>query len=255
MPERIIRRRPRDEEPEDDEDFKAKDEDEEEERPRRGVSRGVKSATSSTRRPARSRDKDDDDDAPKRPVRKGWGGARRVKEMGGDFPEGLGLDDEPVLVKFMEDEPFVSYRQHWIEREGKKSWTCLEDDCPLCDIGDRPQSKFCFNVLLLSEGEPVVKVWTVGSRVLTQLETFHKDKKTGPLGRLYWAISRTGKGTKASTSIIPVKERDLMDDWELEPLDDDVMEKYQKQGYTDEAVQVQTRKQLREIAKEVADEE
>lgn len=252
MPERIVRRpvRRRDEEPEDEEKFDAKDEDEEEERPRR-TARGVKGATGTTRRPRKD---EEDGDAP-RPVRKGWGGARRVKEMGGDFPEGLSLDDEPILVKFLEDEPFVSYRQHWIEREGKKSWTCLEDGCPLCDIGDRPQSKFCFNVLLLSEGEPVVKVWTVGSRVLTQLETFHKDKKTGPLGRLYWAISRTGKGTKASTSIQAVKERDLEDDWEMEPLDDDILAKYQEKGYTDETVQVQTRKQLRDIAKEVSDED
>jgi len=252
MPQRVVRRRRDDDDDGEGEDgFDPQDDDEGDEPPRRG-SRGVKGSTSSTRRPTRSRDEEE-----RRPVRKGWGGARRVKEMGGDFPEGLTLEaGEPVLVKFLEDEPFVSYRQHWIEREGKKSWTCLEDDCPLCDIGDRPQSKFCFNVLLLSEGEPVVKVWTVGSRVLSTLEAHHQDKKTGPLTKLYWEIKRTGKGTKSSTNLQGLKERDVEEDWEdVELLDDDVLEKYRKQCYTDETVQVQTRKQLKEIASEIADDD
>ena len=246
MPDRIIPRRPTRKPPEE-EEFDPKDDDGDE--PPRRVARGVKSATSSTRRPA------SDDDTKQRPVRKGWGGAHRVKEMSGDFPDNLALDDEPALIKFLEDGPFASYRQHWIEREGKKSWTCHEDGCPLCEIGDKPQGKYCFNVLLLSEGEPVLKVWTIGPRVLTQVETFHKDKKTGPLTRLYWAVSRTGKGNKASTSLIPVKERDLADDWEMDPLDDDILTKFEKQCFDEEAIPVQTRKQLKEIADEVADEE
>lgn len=253
MPERVVRRRPRDDDDGEGEDkFDPQDDDDGDEPPRR-ASRGVKGTTSSTRRPTKSRDEEET----RRPTRKGWGGAKRVKEMGGDFPEGLTLEEgEPVLVKFLEDEPFVSYRQHWIERAGKKSWTCLEDDCPLCDIGDRPQSKFCFNVLLLNEGEPVVKVWTVGSRVLSALEAHHQDKKTGPLTRLYWEIKRTGKGTKANTNLQALKERDVEEDWEdVELLDDDVLAKYMKQCYTDESVQVQTRKQLREIASEIADDD
>lgn len=249
MPRRI-ERRPRDDEPEEpEEEFQPEDEDEEDEKP----ARGVKSAA----RKARRDDDDDDDERPKRPtgVRKGWGGARRTKEMSSDFPEELKVMEEAALLKFLEDEPFASYRQHWIEREGKKSFTCLEDDCPLCDIGDRPAGRYAFNVLLLSEGEPVNKVWVVGNRLEGTLENYAKDKKTGPLTRLYWSISRTGKGSNTQYNIAPVKERDLPEDWDVEPLEDEVIAKYVKQCWDDSAVSVQTRKQLQAIADEVSDEE
>lgn len=252
MPRRI-ERRARDEEPEDDDEkFEPEeDEDEEDERP----ARGVKSAA----RKARRDDDDDDDDEDERPrstkaVRKGWGGAKRTKEMSSDFPEELKVGDEALLIKFLEDEPFASYRQHWIEREGKKSFTCLEDDCPLCDIGDRPQGRYAFNILLLSEGEPVNKVWVVGNRLEGTLENYAKDKKTGPLTRLYWSVSRTGKGSNTQYNVSPVKERDLGEDWDVEPLEDDILAKYEKQCWDDSAVSVQTRKQLQAIADEVSDE-
>jgi len=252
MPRRI-ERRPRDEEPEEEEEFTTTpdDEDEEEERP----SRGVKSAG----RKARRDDDDDDDDAPPpkstRAVRKGWGGAKRVKEQSSDFADELKISDEAVLIKFLEDEPFASYRQHWIEREGKKSFTCLEDDCPLCDIGDRPAGRYAFNILLLSEGEPTNKVWIVGNRLEGTLENYAKDKKTGPLTRHYWSVSRTGKGSNTQYNIQMVKERDLEDDWEVEPLEEDVIKRYAKNCWDDSAVGLQTRKQLQAIADEVADED
>jgi hypothetical protein len=249
MPRRI-ERRAQDEEPEEEseEQFQPEDDDdEEEERPARGVKSAARKA---------SRD-GDDDERPKRPsgVRKGWGGARRTKEMSSDFPEELKVTEEAVLVKFLEDEPFASYRQHWIEREGKKSFTCLEDDCPLCDIGDRPAGRYAFNVLLLSEGEPTNKVWVVGNRLEGTLENYAKDKKTGPLTRLYWSVSRTGKGSNTQHNISPVKERDLPEDWDVEALDDDVIAKYAKQCWDDSSVSVQTRKQMQAIADEVSDEE
>src|SRR5205807_7795306 len=104
MPERIQRRpvRRRDEEPDGNE--KEFDPQDDEDEPPRRSSRGVKSATASTRRAPRS---DDGDEAPKsKAVRSGWGGARRVKEASGDFPENLELSDEQILIKFLEDAPF-----------------------------------------------------------------------------------------------------------------------------------------------------
>jgi hypothetical protein len=34
------------------------------------------------------------------------------------------------------DEPFITFYEH--ERDGK-SFVCLGDDCPLCEIGDEPR--------------------------------------------------------------------------------------------------------------------
>lgn len=201
-------------------------------------------------RPAKKSSKKDS------PVRSGWEGHNKTKAAAGDFPEDFKIEKEPKLVKFLEDEPFASYRQHWIERQGKKSFTCIEEDCPLCNAGDRPSAKTCFNVLSLSEGgKPVNKVLTVGVRLGEQLRGFATDRKTGPLTRLYWSMSKTGKGGKTSYNVVPVKERDLEEDWEIDPLDEDEIEAFEENLYGEEAVQVPTRKQLKEIASEISDED
>lgn len=200
---------------------------------------------------------DDDEDSP---VRTGWGGYRETKAKSGYGAEFLRLDDsgEATLIKFLEPEPFASFRQHWIDRQsGKRSWVCIEEDCPLCDAGDTPGFRIAFNVLVLSEGKPLNKVWEVGPRLAEQLEAKAKDKRTGPLDRsdMYWAVSRTGKKSKTAYSIDPVKERDLAEDWEIEPLDDAVLKRYRAKMYNSTVIKVPTTKQLKEMAAELLDEE
>lgn len=189
-------------------------------------------------------------------VRSGWAGAKQTKAASGDFPEEFKASDEAVLIKFLEDEPFASYRQHWIERPGKKSWTCLEDNCPLCDIGDRPAAKIAFNILSFENpDEPENKVWIVGTKLSGALENFASDKKTGPLTRLYWSVKRTGKGTKSQTHLTPIKERDLKDDWDVEPLSEEELDTAYESCFDDTVIQVQTRKQLKDVASDLDDEE
>lgn len=245
QPRRVVRRAP----VEDEEDFVPKDEDddEEEERPARG-SRGVKSAVkkAGVSKPTGPTAK---------PVRKGWGGARRVKESSSDFADELKLaKNETVVIKFLEDEPFASFRQHWIERSGKKSWTCGEVDCALCGVGDRPQGKYLFNILLLSDGEPTNKVWVAGSRIFSMLEGYAEDKKTGPLTKGYYTVKKTGEKTNVQFNVNPIKERDLLEDEGIEPLDEDLLEKYASKCWDDTVVQIHTPKQLRDIARELSDE-
>jgi hypothetical protein len=188
-------------------------------------------------------------------VRSGWEGHAAVKSAAGDFPEDFKIENEAKLIKFLEDEPFASYRQHWVERQGKKSFTCIEENCPLCDTGDRPSSKTCFNIVALSEGKPINKVLTVGVRLGEQLKGFATDRKTGPLTRLYWGISKSGKGTKTSHSVVPVKERDLEEDWDTEPLDDGELDAFEEHLYGADVIQISSRKQLKEIASEISDED
>lgn len=196
---------------------------------------------------------DEDEDRPNRAAgHKGWAGAKKARAASGDFPEELKLDKEPVLIKFMEEEPFASYRQHWIERPGKKSWTCLEDNCPLCALGDRPSAKICFNVLSFENPDvPENKIWIVGTRVSTQLENYASDKKTGPLTKHYYSLIKSGKGTKSTTAINPIKERDLAEDWDIEPLTPEELATAEAACYDDSVVQFHSKKQLREIADEI----
>lgn len=250
---------------EQEEDFLAEGNDTEEETPARGSRRGARRAASipAQRTAPVEDDEDDEEETPRARARKadvntpkasgGWGAYTKQKSESGDFPENLKITDEQVLVKFLDDEPFVVYRQHWIERAGKKSFNCLENGCPLCDdLGDRSRLQVCFNVVDLS-GDPEVKIWTVGTRVAGQLKAFSQDKKTSPLNKegLYWGVSKTGKGSKTTYTITPVKERDLAEDWDLEPLTADEVEEFEGQAYGPDTVQYQTKKQLREISDEI----
>lgn len=205
-------------------------------------------------------DEEEDEDEPEDVVRQGWSGYRETKAKSGAYADFLTLQDgqDPVLLKFLEKEPFASYRQHWIEglkSTKKRSWVCVEDDCPLCDAGDDPGFRIAFNVLVVSEGKPINKVWEVGPSLAEQIEGKAKDKRTGPLDRhdIYFAAHRTGKKSKTRYNIDAVKARDLEDDWEMQPLDEAVVERYKKKMFDRKVVRVPKREKLKEIAAELQD--
>ena len=164
---------------------------------------------------------EDEDEAPKvgTSVQAGWAaGVERLKETTDEYTNDFKWSDEPTLVKFVGDGPFYIYYQHWIERQGKKSFVCLEDGCPLCDIaGDKPRSKFAFTVAVLDEDGPTVQILTAPPSLFRQLKAAHEDSRKGPLSKHYWALSRTGSGPKTSYILDMVRARDLAEEWDLDP--------------------------------------
>jgi hypothetical protein len=216
-----------------------------------------------TRRSADEDDEDDEKEAVKalkanasRVIKRGWGSAEAVKTADSPYAQNLKVGEAEVLVKFLEDDPYISYRQHWInERQGQKSFTCISDlhpeGCPLCDAGHRPSSRFAFNVALLAPGEdPLIRSYEFGTRVIDQIKNFHQSPKTGPISKHYWAISRTGKKGSSQVSHQLVKERDLEEEWGVSPLTEPQLAKLVKQAYTSEILFIPTRKKLQEIAAE-----
>jgi hypothetical protein len=207
------------------------------------------------RRPSRDKDSDEDEKAP---VSSGWGAYEDLPSSGGgDFPERFDITEEPVLVKLLDDEPYGVYRQHWIERKGKKSWTCLEKRCPMCDdLGDKPSPHALFNVIDLSDpDEPVLKYLDAGSTVANIFKKYAGETKTQPLNRddLYWEVSKTvprGKG-KTVFTIHPVKARDLQEDWDMEPLTEDEIAEFEENAFTKDSIYRNTRAQLDEVVEEL----
>ena len=120
-------------------------------------------------------------------------------------------------VKFLEDEPFAVYEQHWIERpKGKKSFVCIGDNCPLCDVlGDKPRGKFAFNIFVLSGDVEGVQILTAPPTLLRQLRKIAEDDRKGPLSREYWEVSRLGMGPTTSYNLNFVRGRDLEEEWKL----------------------------------------
>jgi hypothetical protein len=210
-------------------------------------------------------DQDDDDDAPvrkasaprasepapRRVIRGGWEGVKQLKSDVSDssYAQRLKVSEEPIIVKFLEAAPYAAYRQHWVERTGQKSFTCIGNidpkGCPLCDSGNRPSNKFAFNVVLLTPGEdPVLRSYEVGSRAIDQLKNFNDDPRQGPLPKHYWAISRSGKGATTATNHQLVKARDLEEEWGVIDLTEDMLNHFLKLAYTDEIVPIPTRSSL-----------
>lgn len=189
-----------------------------------------------------------------RVIKRGWGAAEQVKNADSAFAQRLKISEEPIIIKFLEDEPYASFRRHWIERQGQKSFTCVADfdpkGCPLCDIGNRPSTQFAFNVVQITDGEPLNKSFEIGNRVIDQLKNFHTDPRQGPLSKHYWAVSRTGKGTTSATNLQMVKERDLEDEWNVSPLSDSDLSRLSRTSYDPEIIPITDRKTLQTVAAE-----
>lgn len=184
-------------------------------------------------------------------VQSGWAAAKDILKPKKDgYPTDFRFSEQAQLVRFLQDDPFAIYEQHWIDRtEGKRSFVCLGDECPLCTIaGDKPRPKFAFNVIVLSDGEPNVQIMTAPPSFARQLQAANDDPRRGPLTKYYWAISRTGSGNTTQYTLDRVRATDLADEWELdaESIDDFAATAV---SYDTSAVYVSPREELLELAR------
>jgi hypothetical protein len=170
-------------------------------------------------------EEDSEDEVPERSsvIQVGWGAAKKVASKAAkSYATDFRFEEDVQLIKFLSSEP-MCFSQHWVQRQGKKSFICPGTPaCPLCRAGNNAESKFAFSVVNLSADESedlTVQMMTVGIRLVTQLGKLNEDPKTGPLDRMYWAVSKSGQGAKTTYSIMPVKDRDLADDWDIDPTD------------------------------------
>ena len=196
-------------------------------------------------------------EAPRKTIKRGWGAAERVQEASSPYAQRFKVTEETQVIKFLEDEPYASFRTHWIDgRQGQKSFVCLHDDpngCPLCAAGSRPSTKFAFNIAVVNnEEELIVRSFEVGVRLIDQLKNFHLDPRQGPLSKNYWAVSKTGKGAQTQTILQMVRERDL-EEWNLTALSDGDMQVLKNNSYDPSIIQIPTRTELLEIATELLD--
>ena len=244
------------------------DDDDEDEKPVARKRRTVKDDDDDEPAPRKrraARDDEDDDDDDERPRRStkpvlegGWGPARKVQAEGASYASTFKPTGDDQVVKFLDDEPYVSFKQHWITREGKRSFTCLQGldpkGCPLCAIGDKPSSKFCFNIAAATSGKRGT-TWTnysldVGVTVLEQLGNFNEDARNGPLTKAYWAVRRSGKNQKSTWNWTPIKADNLGEDWDLDEPDKAELKALKAGAYSATDADVSSRSQLKEIADE-----
>jgi hypothetical protein len=154
-------------------------------------------------------------------VQSGWDAASaylKPKKAAGAYAKDFRTTEQPQLIRFLDDAPYMIYEQHWLTRtEGKRSFVCLGEDCPLCTIvGDQPRPKFVFNVLVLTDEEPNVQLLTATPTLARILQSKNEDPRLGPLSKYFWAISRQGTATTTQYIVERVKAMDLAAEWELD---------------------------------------
>ena len=188
-------------------------------------------------------------------VQEGWDAVDALLTTNNsEFPTDFRFSDEPQLIKFLQDRPFATYEQHWIERpKGKKSFVCIGDTCPLCDIlGDKPRGKFAFNILVLVGETTGVQVLTAPPSLARQIKKAHDDERKGPLDREFWEISRMGTGPTTQYTLNYVRGRDLAEEWKLELENVNEQIASAELFTADEVVRETPRSELLEIARSIA---
>ena len=173
---------------------------------------------------------DEVDAAPKHgtTIQAGWDAITAVskpKREAGDYPTDFKYTEKSQLVRFLDNEPFAVYKQHWVDRSaGKRSFVSLGDEDPLTVIaGMVPRPKAAFNVLNLSLETPEVQILTASVTLAKQLQAANEDPRRGPLSKYYWAISRQGTGRETQYTVDRVRASELAEEWDLDPEDIDAI--------------------------------
>jgi len=198
-------------------------------------------------------------------IRGGWGASQETIDSTSNYAQNFKPTKDAQVIKILDARPYASFRRHWIDRVGigKRAYVCLQSvgkDCPLCDVGDKPGAVTAFNIALCSDdGQPVLKSWDCGVKLTQQLRTFNNDPKIGPLDKrtLYFAVSKSEaqQRQQVSTMVVPIRERDLEEDWKTPPLTDTAIERIKEKAYTVDIIQMPRRAELEEVAAELTGED
>lgn len=216
---------------------------------------------------------DDDDDAPRGrrsapPARRGGRGAepeaKRSASKGGGWDtlkderakkssgNRLAPKDKEVLIHFMEEEPFAVYQQHWV---GQRSYSCPGEKCPLCEQGYDTRTLALFNVVDMQTANSLY--WEAGPNAAKKIIEASERKQSSPINRddLYFAINRTKQSNGFfDFTIAPVKERDLVDDWEMDPLTEEELAEAEDKLFDDSVIKYDSPRDLRAVAEGADDE-
>lgn len=182
----------------------------------------------------------------------GWAAAQATVKPTGDYPEDFKLTETQQVIKIIDtDGPSSIYKLHFLTKEGRRGYSCLGEDCPLCEIGDVPTNKYAFTVAVL-EGDTATRMKLVGGVRLFKTFLAADSSKNGPLSNNYWAISKTGAMANVIYTLTPIKSRDIQEDWKINEAAV-VKQIAEMKPYTPEQIEpLVSRANLKEIANDLA---
>lgn len=132
--------------------------------------------------------------------------------------------DSETVLKFLDPLPYANVLIHWLDEkdrpQGRRSFPCLGDGsdteaCPLCALGDAPNGEHRFNILILSDTEPVHYSFTPSKTIYNKIKAFATSPRTKPLPRRYYLLTREGS-TRTNTRYELTdyrRDEDITDDY------------------------------------------
>jgi hypothetical protein len=151
-------------------------------------------------------------------ISSGWDAAEKLSAPAGDYPVEFKHSEDFQIIKILDpDGPFASYKLHFLQQKtsGKRSYVCLQTNCPLCDIlKHRPEVKRAFTIANLSTNPVERQLLIATPRLYKTMHSAHFSPQ-GPLNKNFWAISRTGIKQTTVYHFNAVKGRDLEEDWNI----------------------------------------
>lgn len=250
---------------------KPSDDDEEDEAPRSRRRRSrdddddedVSEYKSRSRRRSRDDDEEDDDEEDAANADDiflpGWDGQRAAATRTGSFTDSI-IDlkksgDDGAVIVFLEDEPFASYNEHWLEGKGKqRSYVCIGESCPLCKhLSDANLTQVTmFNIGVVTTNKPINMILR-GRKRLSEAVARANNSPKGPLTNGYWHIRQTGVKQNTNFEISHVKERDLGEDFGLDPITDDEFDRLEEKKFTRKVLRVPKRSELMQVVEDYLD--
>lgn len=189
----------------------------------------------------------------------GWAGYKKAREERSEkFPR-LTVEDDPVIIRFAEHEPFAFIYRHWVK---KRPYTCIADpeakiECPLCEVGSKAKPVVFYNVITVSDA--VLRVWEMSAEPTRQVQKQYDklvavDKRLDDPG-LYFVVSKAKKDNGFyEYEMEKVRAADLAEETGAEPMDEaEIADALRRGLFTDEIIQVSTKSDLRDAAEGVED--
>jgi hypothetical protein len=187
----------------------------------------------------------------------GWAGYKKDSaERSQKYPT-LDIGKDPVAIRFAEHDPMAYIFRHWIDR---KPFTCIGEDCPLCEAGHRAKPVVFYNVITVDDN--VLRVWELSKeptgKVHKQYERLEGQGKTLDDQSVYFVISKTKKDNNFfEYDVERVPARDLQDETGLEPLtEDEIAAAVDNKGkglFTDEIIYLHSKSDLRDAVDNITD--
>lgn len=173
------------------------------------------------------------------PVKSGWGAPKTETRERVQAPYLKLAKNGKRIVKLLTDEPSLRYFEHFVNSSGNRYICPGKDTCPLCEAGHRAGYRYMMNVVDMAKPEEVA-TWTFGNEVAQQLQAFADEPVTSPLSRenLYFHIYHIEvPGRKApGTKVIPMKARDVYEDYETVPLTEEEIASLSETLYGEETL-------------------